>query len=95
MFYDSLFLCNREVTDLPYYIQLFKSLFNPEIYVCNLREKVVFKKVNKIYNFGQNLVCVYLLIRVMVPCLFNKPLRTTGVKALRVLFNSMQAADVV
>lgn len=55
----------------------------------------VFKKVNKIYNFVQNLVCVYLLIRVMVPPFFNKPLRTTGVSALHVLFNSMRAADVV
>lgn len=88
MFYDILFLCNREVTDLPYYIQLFKSLFNPEICVCNLGEEVVFKKVNKIYNFAQNLVCVYLLIRVMVSTFFDKPLRTTGVKALHDLFNS-------
>lgn len=88
MFYDILFLCNREVTDLSYYIKLFKSLFNPEIYVCNLGEKVVLKKVNWIYNFGWNLVCVHLVIRVMVPLFFDKPLGTTGVKALHDLFNS-------
>lgn len=58
------------------------------------RESVVFKKVNKIYNFGQNLVCVYLLIRFMVPPFFFIE-RTTGVNAFHVLFNSMQAADVV
>lgn len=32
VFYDTLFLCNREATDLPYYLHLLISLFNLEMY---------------------------------------------------------------
>lgn len=36
VFYDTLFLCNREATDLSYYLHLLISLFNPEMYAHNL-----------------------------------------------------------
>lgn len=44
VFYDTLFLCNREATDLPFYLHLFKSLFNPEIYAYILGKSYFSKK---------------------------------------------------